>query len=204
LRKVAISAGLALFAQAVLACATQPNMVPPAFANTDAEIAVMDEQIGGKPFCVSKQVIHAKPDQIWGILTDYKNVSSVFPMMRKCQILEDHGSTKIVKHCVAPSGPIGTFEYVVEVKEVAPKSIEWHRISGDFKEVDGCWKLEPVDNGRNTLVTYTSHVQGSFLTPQMLIRRQAHVDMPIVMASLKREAENGAQIAGRPIISHAQ
>jgi ribosome-associated toxin RatA of RatAB toxin-antitoxin module len=179
-------------------------MVPPAFARAESETVVMDEQIGGKPFCVSKQVIHAKPDQVWEVLTDYKNVSHVFPMMKKCQIIEDHGPTKIVKHCVAPTGPVGTFEYILEIKEVAPKTIEWHRISGDFKEVDGFWKLEALEGGHSTLVTYSSHIAGGLLMPQILIKHQAHTDMPIVMSSLKREAENGAQIAGRPITARAQ
>ncbi|HEY9713744.1 MAG TPA: SRPBCC family protein, partial [Chroococcales cyanobacterium] len=71
--------------------------------------------------------------------------------------------------------------------------------SGDFKEVDGVWKLEPLDGGHSTLVTYSAHVNGGLFVPQALVRRQFHVDMPNIMASLKQQSEHaGVQIAGRP------
>lgn len=178
-------------------------MVQPAFAHAAEAAKVTEEEVAGKTFCVSRQVIHARPDQVWQVLADYNNAPRVFPMMKKCQILEDHGPSKLVLHCVEPSGPVGTFEYIVEIKEQAPKALEWHRKSGDFKEVDGFWKLEPLDGGHSTLVTYSSHVNGGLFIPQILIKRQAHADMPIVMASLKRQSELNSQIAGR-LVSRAQ
>jgi hypothetical protein len=51
-----------------------------------------------------------------------------------------------------------------------------------------------------TLVTYASYVDGGFLMPQPLVRRQCRIDMPEVMTTLKAQAEvhSGVQIAGRP------
>lgn len=90
-----------------------------------------------------------------------------------------------------------TFEYVLEIKESAPKSLEWRRISGDFKEVDGSWKLEPVNLGNYTMVTYASHVTGGFFMPQMLIKRQSHIDMPDTLLALKKHTEHTIEIASR-------
>ncbi len=203
MRRIAIKACFALTAYALVAWAPVPNVVPSAFAKVDSDVQITEEQIAGKSFCVSRQVIHARPEHVWQVLSDYSNASRVFPMMKKCQLLEDHGDSKILLHRVAPSGPAGTFEYTLQVKENAPKTMEWHRISGDFKEVDGYWKLEPLDGGHSTLVTYSSHVNGGLFIPQMLIKRQARLDMPVVMESLKRHSETN-QIAGRPTASHAQ
>jgi hypothetical protein len=75
--------------------------------------------------------------------------------------------------------------------------MEWHRLSGDFKAVDGSWKLEPANNGTCTLVTYSAHVAGGFLMPQMLIKRQSHIDMPSTLLALKKHAETTTQIATR-------
>ena len=105
----------------------------------------------------------------------------------------------MLKHQVAPSGLPGTYEYIVEVKENAPKSLEWHRVSGAFKEVDGFWKLEPLDGGRSTEVTYSAYVNGGLFIPPPLIRRQFRIDMPTIMASLKSQSEGSTQIAGRPV-----
>ena len=105
---------------------------------------------------------------------------------------------KTIKHTVAPTGPVGTYSYVLKVTEKAPQSLEWHRISGAFKQVKGYWRLEPLDNGRTTLVTYASYVDGGFFIPAPLIRRQNRIDMPAVMACLKGQVESKVQIAGRP------
>lgn len=162
--------------------------------------SITEEMMHGKTYTVARVSVKASPDKVWQILSDYDNAPKVFPQLKKSKLLQDHGSSKIVKHVLAPSGMPGTFEYTVEVKENAPHSLEWHRVSGAFKQVDGYWKLEPLDGGHTTLVTYASYVDGGFLIPQPLVRRQCRIDMPEVMTTLKSQAEvsSGVQIAGRP------
>jgi ribosome-associated toxin RatA of RatAB toxin-antitoxin module len=173
-------------------------MVLASSCKTEVEAPVTEENVAGKTFSVARILVHARPEAVFQVLTDYANAPSVFPMMRKCQVLEDRGCIKIMKHKVAPSGPVGTYEYTLEVKETPGKSLEWHRIAGDFKEVDGYWRLEPLDGGRSTLVTYLNHVNGGMFIPQMMIKRQARIDMPGVMILLRRQAENiNTTIAGR-------
>jgi len=159
--------------------------------------SITDETINGKTYYVTSTIVKAKPEQVWQILTDYRHAVNVFPLLKKCEVLENHGSTKIAKHEIAPSGIPDTFEYILEVHETAPKLMEWRRISGDFKEVEGSWKLEPANNGKYTTVTYSSHVTGGFLMPQMIIKRQSHIDMPSTLLSLKKHAESTTQIASR-------
>lgn len=162
--------------------------------------SVTESVIAGDKYSVSKVVVHAPPHQIWSVLTDYDNAYKVFPQVKKCQLLKDEGHQKTIKHTVSPSGPVGTYSYVVKVTENAPNSLEWTRISGAFKQVKGFWKLEPLDNGRTTLVTYASYVDGGFFIPAPLIRRQNRIDMPAVMVSLKSQCESKTQIAGKPMI----
>jgi ribosome-associated toxin RatA of RatAB toxin-antitoxin module len=200
-------ASVALMTQTLFSiAAVPPNMVlAPAAAKTSEAETITEETIGGKSFSVSREVVHAKPEQVWQVLTDYSNAPRVFPMLKKCQVLEDHGCVKVVKHRITPSGPVGTYEYTLQIKEVPCKIMEWHRISGDFKEVDGLWKLEPIDGGHSTLVTYSSHVNGGLFFPQMMIKRQFRIDTPQVMASLRKQAERETtQIAGRPNSSPTQ
>jgi ribosome-associated toxin RatA of RatAB toxin-antitoxin module len=159
--------------------------------------AVIEEVHNGKTFCVSHALIKAKPDEVWHILTDYNNAHRTFPMMKKCQVIEDRGCTKLMKHVVAPTGALCTYEYIIELKETDKKSLEWKRVSGSFKEVDGWWRLEPVDGGRHTMVTYGTYVNGGLFIPQGLIRRQFRTDMPMVMSTLTKTAESSTQIASR-------
>ncbi len=167
--------------------------------NAVASLDITDEIQGQKTFQVSRMIVKAKAEQVYRLLTDYENAPNVFPHLLKCHVIEDHGSVKVVQHRIHPSGPFGTYEYILQLKETPSKSLEWHRISGDFKEVDGFWKLEPIEGGRSTMVTYSSHINGGFFIPQAMIKRQVHQDMPEVMTALKTQAETGTQIAGRPV-----
>ena len=69
-------------------------------------------------------------------------------------------------------------------------------LSGDFKRIDGFWRLEPRDNGRSTFVTYAQYVDGGFLTPQILIKRQTGMDLPTNLLALKTHAESRTEVAG--------
>ena len=170
----------------------------PAILSAESESpTVTEETINGKCYVVTKVLVKAKPEQVWQVLTDYRHASQVFPLLKKCEVIKDQGTTKITKHEIAPSGIPDTFEYILEVHECSPKSMEWKRISGDFKEVDGSWKLEPANLGKYTLVTYASHVTGGFLMPQMIIKPQSHIDMPTTLLALKKHTENSIQIASR-------
>jgi len=188
-----------------MAIAVQPLLVSPTVAKGNSSAhQVQEEVIGGKSYSVARTVIKARPEQVWQVLADYSNAPTVFPQLKKCQVLEDRGTTKIVKHIIEPTGLPGRYEYVLELKETAPHAMEWHRLSGNFKEVDGFWKLEPID-GSSTLVTYSTHVNGGVFLPQTLIKHQFKVDMPAVMVSLKNQAEHtGMQIAQRPSKSRTE
>lgn len=163
---------------------TSPNNAPIA--------EIVDEKIGNKTFAVSRMTVNARPEHVWAVLTDYSNAPEVFENLKKCEVLEDKGNSKVVRHVIHPSGFPGTFDYTIEIKEVAPKMMEWHRIRGAFKEVDGYWKLESVNGGRGTHVTYSAYINGGFFLPQPLIREQIRDDIPGVMSALKTKAERAA------------
>lgn len=180
-------------------CAPTICSMQPALAKHEqiSESTVRDEVINKKPYLVSKVLIKARPEHVWQVLTDYSAATKVFPTLRKCRILSDLGATKRVQYQIHPTGALSNFEYELEVRELTHKSIEWKRLGGDFKAVEGYWRLEPVEGGRSTFVTYASHVNGGMWLPQALIKRQSRIDIPQVMAALKTQSETTTQIAAR-------
>ncbi len=159
-------------------------------------IEVCEEKIGGKCYQVSKVLVHVKPEHVWNLLTDYENAPNIFPCLKKCKLVKDKGTTKLVEHTIKPSGVPSTFDYIIEVKETVNRLYEWHRVSGDFREVDGYWKLDPLNDGNSTMVTYASYVNGGIFLPAPLIKRQVRTDIPGVMSALKSHAETSRTIAG--------
>lgn len=157
---------------------------------------MLEENISGKMHQVCRFVINAKAADIWKILTDYNNATYVFPCLKKCRLVADKGSTKLVEHHIRPSGVPTNFEYLLEIKEHDDKLLQqWRRVKGDFAALEGFWKLEPLDNGAKTQVTYASYIDGGFFLPQGLIKRQTKIDMPQVMTALRNQAETSKEIA---------
>lgn len=150
---------------------------------------------GQKTFEVAQIVIHANADRIFKILTDYQNAGSLFPGLKSCRVVQDLGATKYVAYKVEPNSSLGTYQYQLEITETRNRSIEWHRIKGDLRAIDGSWKLEPDASGANTIVTYSSSVQVGFFMPQSLVNRQIRNSMPGVLYALKSKAEGPAVIA---------
>jgi hypothetical protein len=171
-----------------------PATTTPAAAAESPQAEVREEKIGERNYQVTRVLVHVKPETVWRILTDYENAVGVFPCLKKCKLVKDKGATKLIEHEIKPTGVPGTFDYVIEVKEVVNRLYEFHRVSGDFREVEGFWKLEPIEDG--TMVTYASYVNGGIFLPPPIIKRQARIDMPAVMAALKTHAETTRAIAG--------
>lgn len=164
-------------------------------------IQVTEEKIGKHNYQVSRMHVNARPEHIWRVLTDYNNAVDIFPCLKKCTVLHDHGATKEVEQQIKPSGVPGSFTYVLEVTETPNRMQKWRRLRGDFAEVEGFWKLDPAEDG-TTLVTYASYVSGGFFLPQALIKRQARMDFPGVMSALKLQSETTRHIASRDQHSH--
>lgn len=192
------SFGIAALLTLNLAGSFNPASARGSMQNSTPEPQVSRAVIDGQEYSICRMIVHASPEKVWNIIADYDNLHKVFKQMKKATVIKNNGRVKLVKHVVTPSGPVGTYSYVVQVKETAPKRMEWKRVSGAFKDVQGFWKLEPLDGGRTTRVTYASHVDGGFLVPSALVNRQCRIDMPIVVGNLRNKAESELQIAGKP------
>jgi uncharacterized membrane protein len=173
-----------------LSMANEPS--PPQSARRGSEPSVFEQKIGSKTYASGSVLVKAKIEKIWEILTDYENSPEIFASVKKCHVLEDRGNTKLVQQVVHPKGSPMKFDYVVEIAEIAPRLMEWHRKSGALKEVSGSWKLEPDSTNRNTIITYSIYIDGGVFLPAWLLRGQSKNLLPEVLNSVKGAAERAA------------
>ena len=182
-----------------LSSAQMPLAMAKASSNNNRP-PVTDEKIGNITYQVSKLLVNAPIDDVWTYINDCKNAPNIFPTVKSCKLVEDKGAVRVVNMVIRPSDCPFTYDYTVECHNDKAKGYsEWHRLSGDFKQIDGFWRLESHDNGRSTLVTYAQYVDGGFLTPQFLIKRQSSLDVPTNLLALKAHAEAKTEVAGRPV-----
>lgn len=171
-----------------------------ASASKGQQYTIGEQQIGKKSYVVSSMMVNARPEVCYKVCTDYKNAATTFPTLKKCLVLQDNGASKVIKYVTHPTGSFTDYSYTLEVKESPTQMVQWTRVSGDFKAIDGYWKLEPAQGGNKTIVTYATFVDGGIFMPQILIKRQFRIDLPPCMTALKTKCEsmNRPRVAGSP------
>ncbi|HEY9757970.1 MAG TPA: SRPBCC family protein [Oculatellaceae cyanobacterium] len=155
----------------------------------NAPPVVSEERQGNKTYAVGSVVVNAKAEHIWQLLTDYSNAPEIFNNVQKCEVVQDNGQNKLVRQSIHPKGTPLKFEYVMSIKETAPRLMEWHRKSGSFKDVAGSWKLEQDSETGMTKVTYSIFIDGGLLLPPWLLRGQSKNYLPDLLLSLKQASE---------------
>ncbi|MBX9693440.1 MAG: SRPBCC family protein [Cyanobacteria bacterium] len=163
-----------------------------------AMLKISEEVIGKKTFTTSNFVIKATPVRVWGILTDYDGAARIFSNLTKSRLLSSSGPTKIVKFSARCVGNLFKVDYTLEVTERYLERIEWKRASGAFQANEGYWKLEPMENGQTTLVSYSKHLDGFLIGSQGLLKKLVRDSIPTIFAELKSAAESPRVVAGSP------
>ena len=71
------------------------------------------------------------------------------------------------------------------------REIHFTCIGGDIRACDGSWRLEPLDGGQRTRVTYDMWATSPFAVPAGLISGMMRRDVPSSLKALRRECEGG-------------
>lgn len=62
-------------------------------------------------------------------------------------------------------------------------------IGGDIRACEGSWKLEPLDGGQRTRVTYDMWAASPFAVPVGMVSGMMRRDVPQSLRALRRECE---------------
>ena len=158
-----------------------------------------------KTFVVAQTIIHASPQVVFAVLSDYPKAAENFSYLKKCQVVSSGAQSKqIAFDAIALSGAV-TLSYVLDIKETPPYLIEFARRSGAFKQNEGYWKLEAKDSGKQTLVTFAKHIDAGMLVPKWFVVKELTSTAPKIMGDLRRKAEQDEMEIGEahgPAITH--
>ena len=146
------------------------------------------QAIGKKDFIISKTVVHASPQKVFEVVTDYANAVRYFSNLTSCEVLSEKNGVKHV-HFNAKATGLLKLDYVLAIDQSKPNRIEWTRVKGSLKANEGYWDLAPVDGGRSTLVTYAKHVDPGFFTPKMFVHKTLKDTAENIFRDLKRNVE---------------
>jgi hypothetical protein len=136
-------------------------------------------------------LIRARPEAIWGVMTDCRQTPLFVPGLRRCRRLEGapDGRWDDIEHEIRYSWYMPTVRYVFRADYDRPHRIDFHRISGDLKQEEGTWLLTPTPDGAATLVEYEMYLDPGFWIPQLLVNRSLRKDLPAILTGLRQRVE---------------
>jgi len=185
------AAGAVCFAAA--ACIA---LVPPAQAaaiESPPTVEVRPDSHGASGLVRGQVDIDATPEAVWKILIDCAQVPHLMVGVKFCHVLQrDPGGKWDLREQVTNASLLPGVRTVIRSDYDEPRSVRFHRTDGDFKILEGEWRLEPLDGGVRTRVYYESRMDAPFAAPNALVRMVLRADMPKTLSNLRTACEASA------------
>jgi ribosome-associated toxin RatA of RatAB toxin-antitoxin module len=161
---------------------------------TRGEVVISVDRLPGsqKGMIDAAIIINAPAELIWDLMTDCVHAPEFIPGLISCKVLENHGETEIIEHQVKFSWLVPRLTYVFQAGYEKYRRIDFKRISGGLKELEGSWVLEQIGDGRQTIVLYSVYLDPGFFLPQWLIRMFLQRDLPGLLLALRNRVLESA------------
>lgn len=185
---VAVFSPYAVQAQKSITSAT--SAVASVSEPTRSTFVISEQTVDKKTFTVGETIVDATPLRVWDVLTDYDGAARIFSNLNESKLVGIEGSTKFVSLSVRTAGNLLRLDYTLAVTEKRPILLEYKRASGAFRAYEGYWKLEPLDGGKKTLVTFAKYIDGGFFFPQVFVKKAIRDSIPVIFAELEGAAES--------------
>lgn len=134
--------------------------------------------------------IDAPPSVVFRIILDCDRAARMNPGVKRCRVVS-RGSdgTEIREHTVRWGFFLPTLRSTSRVTLEPDRLIRFTCIGGDIRACDGSWRLEPLDGGLRTRVTYDMWATAPFAVPAGMISGMMRRDVPQSLKALRRECE---------------
>ena len=140
--------------------------------------------------------IAAPASVVWNVMVDVEHAPEFVPGLRCARRLEQHGQYEIIEHTVKFSWLLPEVTYRFRADYVPLARIDFRRVSGDLRALEGTWSLRATPDNAGAIVTYSVYLDPGFLVPQWLVRQSLQRNLPAVLRALRGRAM--ATSAARP------
>ena len=135
-------------------------------------------------------LIDAPAAPIWRIMTDCKAAPTFVPGLVGCQVLDSGDNWEIIRHDAKWIWFFPKVTYVFRAEYQINRQIDFNRIRGDLSEMNGSWRLEAFNNGKQTMVRYRVYLDPGFFIPQWIVQQSLKQNLPAVLVALRSKVQN--------------
>ncbi len=137
------------------------------------------------PSVEAKILIPKPPEKVWTVVSDPETLLASERKVKQVKVLSRTGNKQNVSFRVIMTSLFPAFNYILLQELSPPYLINFHRISGSFKDIQGAWRLTPADNGTKTILSYTLKLDPGPLVPRSLLLAAVKSDLPNFMNNAK-------------------
>ena len=146
----------------------------------------IDESGGAEKGRVQAAILIKSPArQIWKVMNDCDGAPKFVPGLKSCKILQHEDHSEVIEHKVKFTWLLPTLTYVFRAEYQEFKRIDFRKVGGELKELQGTWLLEESNDGQETYVIYSVYLDPGFIVPQWLVRHILKGDLPDLLTALR-------------------
>ena len=190
---------LALFHRPLLALlgatalAAQESLTPDELARVErGEVIVRSLAVEGTTAgrVLAAVAIAAPAAAVWEVMVDVEHAPAFVPGLRRARVLEREAAHELIEHTVKYAVFLPEFTYRYRADYQRPARIDFQRVSGDLRALQGTWTLRPSADGGGTVVVYSVALDPGFFVPQWLVRQSLRKNLPAVLLALRERVQS--------------
>jgi ribosome-associated toxin RatA of RatAB toxin-antitoxin module len=133
--------------------------------------------------------INAAPQAVWDVMTDCARAAKFVPDLVSCRIVErdPNGAWDVREHIIDWAWFLPNIRNVFRSDYEPPHVLRFKRVDGDMARSEGEWRLEPLNGGAATRVTYTALLSPKSWIPPSMALSSVRSDVPKILKALRRE-----------------
>ena len=149
------------------------------------EIVIEDNVKSSKSGSVKMSfTVDASPEKVWDLLVHYEKWTSFMPDLEKIIIKETKANYAIVY--VKAKAPLG-LDISYTLKRIYTKKdylITWTMLEGKAKEVEGSWKIIPLNDNKSKVI-YTNYVDLGYMVSPKIVSMITRNKLPNLANGIK-------------------
>lgn len=148
-------------------------------------VRVDESKVAQKGRVEAAILIQAPARQIWKVMNDCDGAPEFVPGLRSCKVLQYDDHSEVIEHKVKFTWLLPATTYVFRAEYQEFSRIDFKKVDGELKELEGTWILEPVNRGQETYVIYSVYLDPGFFVPQWLVQHILRGDLPQLLTALR-------------------
>jgi carbon monoxide dehydrogenase subunit G len=134
--------------------------------------------------------IAAPPSVVFGVILDCDRAARMSPGVKRCKVVSRApDGSEVREHTVKWGFFLPAMQSRARLVLRPDREIRFTCIGGDIRACDGYWRLEPIDGGARTRVTYGLWATAPFAVPAGLVSSLMRRTVPQSLVALRRECE---------------